>query len=347
MMIIKKKTSKRLKAIAILSLLLAFAVTALVGCNGESEVSDNQNASSKPSSESSLQTNASDTESSDKTSDSDTFAESSESGESINESSSFDDSQVSDATSDENSDVNDSQPETSVPSDESSNPSDESSEPELEIIGDGTKDSPYLLLPNEDMKLTTYEIPADGTHYYEIYRVGGLDLIANSDDLYIVCDGKKYTPKNGKLSFRVVNAMASEAIVFEVTNTSSNATSFELEFINPVGTYANPLTVKIGENYEVSLLENDEVGYYYKHIAEKDGIIRFKLTASADGFMAVTNNRNSAQRTSEDDGTIEGDAKYVEIEVQKGDELIINVGAIPNKRGKRPAIDITVSGEYK
>jgi hypothetical protein len=244
---------------------------------------------------------------------------------------------------------------TSVPDEESSEPEtstpdEESSEPiiEPEIVGEGTKESPFLVFPNDDMTLTTYEIGANETHFYGIYRIGGLDVTVNSEDLYIKCDGKKYTANDGVLAFRVISAMASEAIVFEITNTSASTQTYEFNFANPIGTYANPVETDISKEYKTSLLKDDDVGYYYKHIADKDGVLVFKLVATADGFLAVTNNRSYAQRTSDEDGTVGDDgAKYVEIEVQKGDELIINVGALPNKRGARPAIDITVSCDYK
>ena len=337
-MILKQKTTKLFKMLLAFTLVAAFAVTALVGCASDetAEGESSSVAASTPTNESSESVSA---ESSVADESSQTvYAESSDDAEESDDASEPTESDPSSGSEDESSEP------------ESSTPDEESSEPviEPEIIGEGTKESPYLVFPDENMKLTTYEIGADETHFYGIYRVGGMNLTVNSEDLYIVCDGKKYTQKDGVLEFRVFSAMASEAIVFEITNTSTSKQAFELCFANPVGTYANPVTFNIGKDAKVSLPENDEVGYYYKHIAEKDGVIVFKLQATAYGILAVTNNRNSAQRTSEEDGSVADDgAKYVEIEVQKGDELIINVGALPNKRGKRPAIEITVLGEYK
>lgn len=342
-MIIKEKRTNLLKTIIALTLVSAFTLTALVACGSDETVEDQSSTA-----ESSLAVN----ESSQETVSEDVSSESSETegDESVSAESSEEDVENSEAN-DESSEPDESSTtdeESSEP--ESSTPDEESSEPiiEPEIVGDGTKESPFLVFPDENMKLTTYEIGANETHFYSIYRIGGLDVTVNSEDLYIKCDGKKYTANDGVLTFRVISAMASDAIVFEITNTSASKQTYELCFANPVGTYANPVETDISKEYKVSLLKDDDVGYYYKHIAEKDGVIVFKLVASADGFLAVTNNRSYAQRTTDEDGTVGDDgAKYVEIEVQKGDELIINVGALPNKRGARPAIDITISGDYK
>lgn len=339
-MIIKQKTSKLLKSLLALTLLSVFAVMALVGCGGD-EITETQSSAAESSGAVNESSEAVITESS----------AANESSESANVESSDEVSDESEEASLESSE-ND---ESSVPSDESSEsdesstPDEESSEPiiEPEIIGDGTKENPYLVFPDENMKLTTYEIGANETHFYGIYRIGGLDVTVNSEDLYIMCDGKKYTQKDGVVAFRVISAMASEAIVFEITNTSTSKQTYELCFENPVGTYANPVEIDIAKEYKISLLKDDEVGYYYKHIAEKDGVIVYKLVATSDGFLAVTNNRSYAQRTTDADGTVgDNGEKYVEIEVQKGDELIINVGALP-KRGTRPAIEIAISCDYK
>ena len=247
-----------------------------------------------------------------------------------------------------------SEPENSTVSDESSDASEDNSEPgdtsaaEPEILGSGTKDDPYLIFPGEDMTMSTFEIPAGKSHYYSIYRVGGLDLTLESKDAYVICDGTRYDAEKGKVAFRIIDAMASDAVAFEIGNKGSSAQAFEISFANPTGTYANPVKVSLGTDYSISLEKNNEIGYYYKYTAEKDGTLRFEMTATKESVVVVTNNRNSAQRTTEDDGeTADDGTKFVEIEVQKGDELIINVGAKPNKLGKYPATDITWNCDYK
>ncbi len=340
-MIIKEKSNKLLKTILALTLVSILALTALVGCGGEEAVEDQSSTaeSSLAASESSVNevSEAVSSESSEAVGD-----------ESVNTEASEESVESSEATDESSTTEDASAPDEESSEEEASTPDEESSEPEIEIVGSGTKDDPFLLIPGESMMITTYEIGADETQYYGIYRIAGLDVTVDSEDLYVVCDGEKHTPKNGSVKFRVYAAMASEAILFEITNTSTETKTFDIKFENPVGTYANPVEITVGKDFKVSLLENDEVGYYYKHIAEKDGVIVFKLVASTEGYLVVTNNRSYAQRTSDEDGTVGDDgAKYVEIEVLKGDELVINVGATPNKRGKRPAIDITVSCDYK
>ena len=111
---------------------------------------------------------------------------------------------------------------------------------------------------------------------------------------------------------------------------------------------ANPSVVSsiAGEKTQ-SLAKGDGDGYTYKYYAEQTGTIRFYIRGTVDSCMSVTNNRNSAQRTTDSDGQADGSGNlYVDIEVNAGDELIILIGAVPDKRGNYPADTVVWSGQY-
>lgn len=216
------------------------------------------------------------------------------------------------------------------------------------ITGVGSASEPYLEIPAEDMTVTTVNVPAGAELYYDIYRVGGMFLTVNDPDAYIICDDLLYEAENGQIYMKVPNALASDAVSFRVGNYSNTAKSFKLIFTSALGSYANPAVVDaIEDGVNISLAEGEETGFYCKHYAKQNGVIRFYMQASTDSVFIVTNNRNSAQRTSDADAQLDSNGnEYVEIEVMQGDELLINVGAIPNKRGKYPAVDIYWDGTY-
>ena len=231
---------------------------------------------------------------------------------------------------------------------ESSEP--EYSEPEViepEILGEGTKDSPFLLFPDKNMTLETFEIEAGKSQFYSIYRVGGMNLTLEDKNASVKCDGVEYKSEKGKVFFHIYEALASDSIPFEIFNNGSEAKKFTLSFTSPAGTYGNPEKATSDKDFSISLEEGNEKGYYYIYIAEKDGTVTFTLNSSKDSILVVTNNATSAQRTTEADGSSDGSTKYVEIDVSKGDELIISVGALPNARGKYPKCDITWSCTFK
>ncbi len=216
------------------------------------------------------------------------------------------------------------------------------------ITGAGSASEPYLEIPTEDMTVTTVSVPAGAELYYDIYRVGGMYLTINDPNAYVICDNLQYDAVNGQVYFQVPDALASDAVSFRIGNYGNVAKSFKLIFTSPQGSYQNPAVVdNIADGFNVTLNEGEETGFYFKHYAQQSGVIRFYMQATAESVFIVTNNRNSAQRTSDADAQTDANGnEYIEIEVNQGDELLINVGAMPNKRGKYPAVEIYWNGIY-
>ncbi len=218
-----------------------------------------------------------------------------------------------------------------------------------EILGAGSKAQPYLEIPNLDnMTLTTVSIPAGKTLYYGIQRVGNMILTIENANAYVIeSNGTRHDASGGKVTFTVENVMPSDYVMFQIGNKGGTAATFTLKFSNPTGSQMNPTTAKMNNNITVNLSEGDSDGHWYKYIAERTGKIRFYLLTSPDSNgLIVTNNSNSAQRTIEADAQVDSQGTYVELEVNQGDEIIINVAAKPNARGKYPKTTITWCGKY-
>ena len=220
-----------------------------------------------------------------------------------------------------------------------------------EILGQGSKDNPYLEIPTvgtNSMSVTTVAVPAGKSLFYSIQRIGGMYVTINSPAAYVVCNGVRYNAQNGVVAFVAPAALASDFITLEIGNTGGAAASFTLVFTNLTGTQSNPLLLtSMGAPVALTLPAGDDDGYFYKYYAEKAGTIRFYVTQkNADYIMMITNNRNSAQRTSEADLAEDANGAYIEMQVNAGDELIINVGAKPDRRNNRPALNMTWVGKF-
>ena len=213
---------------------------------------------------------------------------------------------------------------------------------------DGTKEKPYLAYPSEDYAIQTEEIPAKSEVYYSIYRAGGMDFILQDANAYVIYDGVTYRPKDGVIIFRIGYAMASQPISFRIGNEGSSDASFTITFSPPKGTYANPdVAGKAGEDQQISLKSGDEIGYYYTLEATQDGTIRFYMTATKSSIVVATNQSTSAQRSTGDEEKKDDLGRlYFDLEVKKGDIVLINMGALPNIKNKYPATTITWSFEY-
>ena len=221
-----------------------------------------------------------------------------------------------------------------------------------ELFGNGSKDNPIEEWPevtgNNTSTLTTISIPAGKTVYYEIYNAGNRILTINDANAYVIeSNGTKHNARGGKVSFTVEDAKASDSVLVQIGNNSSSAKSFTIIFSTPTGSWDNKTVASMNTNITINLSANDSDGHWYKYIAERTGTIRFYLlTSPENNDLTVTNNRNSAQRTIADNGEIDSQGTYVELEVQQGDEIVINAAARPNNRGKYPATSITWCGKY-
>ena len=224
----------------------------------------------------------------------------------------------------------------------------------VEIYGSGTQEDPYLDTPNADThNVKTLSIPANSSVFYSIYRVGGKIFTINSNNAYVVCDGKKYTSQNGVLTFKVKDALASDAVSFEIGNTGASAESFSITFTDIMGTSANPEIIKsIGEKKSVNLEKGNDKGYFYNYIAEQSGVLKLYLLSDATkGVLHATRIRNEIPVGYGTD--VEGEFKtddlgtYIEVEVEKGDKIVIDVVAIPTGIKKVfPAITIEWLAKY-
>lgn len=219
-----------------------------------------------------------------------------------------------------------------------------------EIIGTGSNSDPILEDFGDELMVTTIAIQPGTTVYYGIYGAGGLGFTINHPDAYVIYNGARYDAQNGVVSFVVGTAMANEAVYFEIGNKGVTETTFTINFTNQVGSRQNPHTLGSIASVSKSLMEGDSVGYFYKYIAEQNGTIRFYIvSATEQAELSVTNNSTMVNRTFEDEEFVKTDAegnKYYEVEVTKGDELIIHLCADPGRRWKYPATDVVWKGVY-
>ena len=219
----------------------------------------------------------------------------------------------------------------------------------------GESGTTHTEFPAEDLSVTTVEIAPGKSVYYDIYRTGGKVLEISSSDAYVVYDGKTYTPQNGVIKIQVEQALASDAVRFEIGNSSSSKKSFRLQFSDPKGTHDNPERMtSLGGTYSTYSASGNELGYNYIYNAEKTGTIVLYVSnvttnsKNVSAQISVTNSRNSANRTTGADGVDDGQGHTkIELEVQKGDEIRIVIGVQPTATWKYPEATITWVALYK
>lgn len=222
-----------------------------------------------------------------------------------------------------------------------------------EIYGEGSADDPYEEIPNADTQtVTTVSIPAGKSVFYSIRGASGRILTIENANAYVVYDETRYDANGGKVSFKVESdLLASDYITFEIGNTGSAAASFKITFADEQGSQMNPENINtIANKITLNLEKGDKAGHYYKYVAENSGKLHFYVTASGKSEIRITNNSSAGtvQVFSGDEDLTENqdDSIYeLEIEVTKGDEIVIHMGI--QKQGRNyPATQIDWYGKY-
>lgn len=220
---------------------------------------------------------------------------------------------------------------------------------------EGSRANPLSCYPDasSDLSIATITLPelAGGTSIYcNVYRVGGRQITIESPDAYVVYKGKRYTAKNGKVSFQVDEVMADRALLMEIGNTGSGAATFVLKCQSPAGTFENPtvLSAMDGSAQTLHLEEGDEQGYYYLYTAEKAGTFRVTLTQVAGGDVTAELENTTSGKIVSNAPDNEFDGKsYVELEISAGDVLRIHLSVLADENWHVAAADITWSGTVK
>lgn len=220
-------------------------------------------------------------------------------------------------------------------------PTESTTKPTTDPNGPGTKNNPIASYPElggmDQFTIKLTEIPAGGSVYYALYRVGGTVVTLESSNAYVVYGSKTYKASNGKLSFTVDSSVgAEEAVVIEVFNTGSAAVTFTLNCKAVEGTYGKPQVLsKIGE-YTNQIGGNDQ-GYYLNYVAEKTGTLRITLKNVANSeavgkiLIFVNDKADSKNATNDEDGDYVYD-DYAEIEVNAGDTIEIIFSTLKSGR---------------
>lgn len=223
-----------------------------------------------------------------------------------------------------------------------------------EIIGAGSKSQPYLEMPSSDMTVTTVKVPAGKELYYDIYRVGGKYLEIYDADAYVIYEGYRYDAYDGVVSLMVGSALASDTVSFQIGNNSSSAKSFTLYFYDLYGTFENPEIIDSFKNPEwiqTSLYAGNDKGYTYSYTAEKNGTLRFYVDNPLEEFIftatryVYSDGMEIPMQRTFDEVKSDSNGNYIEMEVLKGEELMIAISSYP-MGSYYPAAEVLWYGTY-
>lgn len=207
--------------------------------------------------------------------------------------------------------------------------------------------------------LDVYEIPgsteitavAGEVTYFQGYGIGGTIMtIEGVDNAVVTVQGTEYEAVAGVVEIKLPTVMGRQPLVFGIVNNNDVDVTYEVSFEYPLGSQMNPDELYwLGDyesEFEGSVDANDYMGYFYTYVAENDGHLNLWLkdvTEGVDGDISVTNMSTYESLSVSYDG-VDG---VVTMPVSKGDELQIQVVALPDNNWNYPAMDFTLVAMYE
>ena len=178
-----------------------------------------------------------------------------------------------------------------------------------------------------------------------LFRVSGTTLRIADASAYVVYLDKTYTPdKNGYVYVPVTSDSPNNPIIIKIGNGGKANKTYAAKCSYPEGSMMNPYDAATG-NIKTQLAAGNDQGLYYSCTAETDGKVTITL-------KSVTKNVKCDIRVTVVDSNYipqqyllseTADNKTLTIDVYAGDEIEINVVALPDENFKYPAATIEFS----
>lgn len=209
-----------------------------------------------------------------------------------------------------------------------------------------------LINPDEPVSISGVlnfdaEVKAGEMVLYHVFRVTGTTLRIADTTAYVIYLDKLYTPdKNGYIYIPVTSSNPRTPVELKIGNGGTKNKTYAVKFSYPEGSEMNPYDAVAG-TIKTNIAEGNDQGVYYQCTAEKTGKMTISLKNVTSGVncdirVDVINSDFITQQyllSQTEDG------KTLTVDIEQGNEIVINIVALPDEDYKYPAatVEFTVS----
>lgn len=176
-----------------------------------------------------------------------------------------------------------------------------------------------------------------------------MTMTVTGEHAYVIYEGIRYDPVEGVITLvfpeNPVTVGRPQPLQFTIGNDGEYAVKLPVTMEEPLGSRGNPEELEIPCEKTVELEEGNSDGWYFKWIPAEAGTVTFRITEVTEktqGDIVLTNNTTGAQNT-----LTGADGDTVSVSVAPGDELLIQIVAVPNEADwSYPASQITAVGSF-
>ncbi len=186
------------------------------------------------------------------------------------------------------------------------------------------------------------EVKAGEIVLYHVYRVSGTTMRIADASAYVIYKDKTYTPdKSGYIYIPVTSDSPNNPIVLQIGNGGKENKTYAVKFSFPEGSAMNPYDAVAG-TIKASIAAGNEQGVYFQCAAEKTGKMTIVLKNITSGVKCdirvdVTDENYITNQFLLSES---GNATTLTVDMEEGNEIVINLVALPDENYKYPAADI-------
>lgn len=184
--------------------------------------------------------------------------------------------------------------------------------------------------------------------HYNLFRISGTFLVIEDPNVYVIYDGKTYTPENGVVTVPDLYTNSSQTPVkLAIGNKGVTDKVYAVTLAYPQGHQMNPYDLANG-NLTTFCEEGNSQGVYYSFTAETSGTltVRIKSVSGAKSCNLTLTNDNliggTLSESTEDNGT-----SSVSMTMNAGETVILNVVVNPENGFNYPEATVNTVVRFR
>ena len=172
------------------------------------------------------------------------------------------------------------------------------------------------------------KVPANGTVYYNLYRLDNVTMRIENPNAYVIVDGQTHRPVNGVIEMKLTCEDTFTPVNVAFCNSSSSRNTIHVEFVFEPGNINNPLELVLGDNI-VEVDQLNVLGKYFTYTATTSGVLTLTVQECTEGVTPDMSmyNLNTYEAVYECTLDPETGLYTICVAVNEGDQVQIIIGA--------------------
>lgn len=217
---------------------------------------------------------------------------------------------------------------------------------EVTAQGAGTKEEPLEIAGSKEFSVT---VAPGATVYCNLYRLSGMEMTVQSENVEILYGTQTFLPENGTVSLWVAATDPNTPTLIAFTNKGTEEATYQVTMSYPAGAMENPYTLILGD-FTANIAAGNERGVFYNYTVSLSGtfVLTVKKAPNVEYQIALNNLTTGKYLVLDEDGETDAKGnKTLSVAVNRKDELQIVVSTYLDNQGQYPAAKVELNAAEK